>query len=534
MDNIKKNITFISDAFGKAKEYQKISDYYIEQEQYDSAIIYLSNTLSYCNTQASLKIKASSNCNLGVVYKELGFFDKSLKHYIDALTFFENQNDIKKIASIKINIGQLFNTMGKPQKALIITREAIQFLTKNNQDTTKNETLAFAFNNLGIAFQNTQQSDSALNYYLRSLAIKLKLGKILSASYTLNNIGTLYIDTDFDKALDYFFKSLTLKRKLNNATGLVNCFTNIGQLYEKKGELEKSLKYQDSAMYLMSKINNPDLKTTILFNLSSVYEKKKDHARALKYLTEYILLKDSIKSLAIEQKLTSLQIIYETEKKEREIQLSKANINILEKEIIIKNNRVLILFSIAFGLVLLVVLLIISIRFKQKKFKHKEAILFKEKQIKNIENEKLKKEVEHKNRELSLLTLHSLHKKELMMQLKDKLETNELKKNEDSQTKKLNHLIENILNFEDDWKVFKDHFEAANVNFFKNLESLSADLTQTDLRHCAYIKIGLTTKEIAELLNITPESVQKSRVRLKKKMGLDREIDLKSYIKNIS
>ncbi|MBK8505824.1 MAG: hypothetical protein IPL46_28700 [Saprospiraceae bacterium] len=64
------------------------------------------------------------------------------------------------------------------------------------------------------------------------------------------------------------------------------------------------------------------------------------------------------------------------------------------------------------------------------------------------------------------------------------------------------------------------------------MERLFPNLTQNDLRHCAYIRMRLSTKEIAELMNVNPTSVQIARVRLKKKMGLPEEIDLRNHIIN--
>jgi DNA-binding CsgD family transcriptional regulator len=70
------------------------------------------------------------------------------------------------------------------------------------------------------------------------------------------------------------------------------------------------------------------------------------------------------------------------------------------------------------------------------------------------------------------------------------------------------------------WNIFKDNFENLNTGFFGKLSNSHPGLTQQDLKHCALIKMNLETKEIATLFNIKPSSVQMSRVRLKKKLGL--------------
>jgi DNA-binding CsgD family transcriptional regulator len=77
------------------------------------------------------------------------------------------------------------------------------------------------------------------------------------------------------------------------------------------------------------------------------------------------------------------------------------------------------------------------------------------------------------------------------------------------------------------------HFDKVHPNFFKKLKQLSADLTDENLKVCAYIKMGMVTKQIAQLLYITPKSVQINKYRLKKKLNLPEEEDLVKFICNL-
>ena len=133
--------------------------------------------------------------------------------------------------------------------------------------------------------------------------------------------------------------------------------------------------------------------------------------------------------------------------------------------------------------------------------------------------------------------MHSLQKRESIIQFKDKIEgafQDEKGLNTNSLFKeKIENLVQGILTNDDDWEKFRFKLESVYPTFFNTLVSLNVDLSNTDIRHCAYIKIGLSTKEIASLLSIAPESVQKSRVRLKKKLHLDRNSDLLQYVKGI-
>ena len=80
------------------------------------------------------------------------------------------------------------------------------------------------------------------------------------------------------------------------------------------------------------------------------------------------------------------------------------------------------------------------------------------------------------------------------------------------------HLINKNLNTTDDWKLFEEAFNNADKDFLKNLKQKHPELTSNDLRLCTYLRLNLSSKEIAPLLNISSRSVEVKRYRLRKKM----------------
>ena len=143
----------------------------------------------------------------------------------------------------------------------------------------------------------------------------------------------------------------------------------------------------------------------------------------------------------------------------------------------------------------------------------------------------LEQEILLKNKELTTTTLLVNQHNQTLKNISQKLE--ELKKESSTgktAVKDINSLIRGSSSMKNDWDTFRIHFEQVHPSFFKILVTKHPILTQTDLRHCAYMRMKLSTKEISRLLNISPTSVQMSRVRLKKKMKLTKEIDLRNYI----
>ena len=91
-------------------------------------------------------------------------------------------------------------------------------------------------------------------------------------------------------------------------------------------------------------------------------------------------------------------------------------------------------------------------------------------------------------------------------------------------------LINKNLNTTDDWKLFEEAFNNTDKDFIKKLKTNHPNLTSNDLRLCTYLRLNLSSKEIAPLLNISLRSVEVKRYRLRKKMNLPHEASLTNYI----
>ncbi len=144
-----------------------------------------------------------------------------------------------------------------------------------------------------------------------------------------------------------------------------------------------------------------------------------------------------------------------------------------------------------------------------------------------IKNEQLQQEFENKNRELAVSTMNLIKKNELLSVIKD-----DLKKTTDGDRniKSVISTINKNINEDDTWDMFKEAFNNADKDFLKKVKSIHPALTPNDLRLCAYLRLNLSSKEIAPLLNISVRSVEIKRYRLRKKMELSHEVSLVEYI----
>ncbi len=143
----------------------------------------------------------------------------------------------------------------------------------------------------------------------------------------------------------------------------------------------------------------------------------------------------------------------------------------------------------------------------------------------------LSDELDAQEREMSSYLLILSQKNELISYLEkniiklDSLNTQHRKKKIDEILQKISQ--NNTVDM--DWELFKDQFEKLYPGFFENIIEVHPNLTQNDLRLCTFLKLNMSTKEIAGLLNISPKSIEVARVRLRKKLKLKREQQLKLY-----
>ncbi len=170
-----------------------------------------------------------------------------------------------------------------------------------------------------------------------------------------------------------------------------------------------------------------------------------------------------------------------------------------------------------------------------EKEKRQRVKLMADQEMIRLKNEKLQSEVSHKNIQLANYTMTILKKNELLIKLKDEI-TGQKKdlggRYPNYHYDRLISMIDSNLSSEDDWKIFEMHFDQAHENFFMRLKSNYPELTPSDMKLCAYLRLNLSSKEIAPLLNISVRGVEIRRYRLRKRLFLNTEDNLIEFLMN--
>jgi len=178
-----------------------------------------------------------------------------------------------------------------------------------------------------------------------------------------------------------------------------------------------------------------------------------------------------------------------------------------------------------------------EIEIQEQKKKFDEENQAKKREIKELKNQQLQHELRHKSQELASSTMNLIRKNEILLEIVENINktSDDLKKNTDtlhiiSRLGKMErHIRENIAS-DNNWKKFEENFDLVYENYLKRLGDAYPDLNVSDKKICAYIKMDLSSKDMAPLLNMSVRSIETNRYRIRQKLGLEREVNLSDFL----
>lgn len=247
---------------------------------------------------------------------------------------------------------------------------------------------------------------------------------------------------------------------------------------------------------------------------SEVYETLNNREAALLDFKQFHVLNDSIYNTTKSQQIGELKTIYETEKKEQAIEA-------LNQEVKISNLRKGIYAGGMFTFIAVSGLLWFG--FSQR---------IKRNRIEREAREAMyQQELEFKQKELTSQTLHLVQKNLFLENLRENLEV--VQQSPDAfhvESSRVLTSLKTEVALDQDWETFKSYFVEVHNDFDQKLIRVYPEITENELRLAYFVRMKLSTREIAAMLHVQPESVRKSRYRLKKKLDLGKDDDLYSFL----
>ncbi len=410
---------------------------------------------------------------VGAIMQELGEFHESMHYYMEAQNIFDEIDSHACNVKNRINVANIHYMLGQQQTAM-------KWL--ENLET---------------------------NRFVRSDSVYM--ANVLVSRFHISEYA------DRHSAL----KAYEISRRLDNDHLSVLTLLSMGMLSFREKEYAKANAYLKEGLGLTYAINDSYNRRRILEGLLQCSSSAGDTAAANSYRRFLLELNDSLYNHERIDRMRKTEHLATINRYEEEARKTEE-----------KNRWQLILTLSIGGAVVIVLVLSLCLLWMSRRKTESDRKLEEEKNRRlELLNRQYSMEIEAKEKELTSTTVLMSQKNAQLKALSDQIERMKQKgdiaaENGDS----LKTAISHQLSADDDWRYFKLRFEKVHPDFFTRLKEACTALSKTDLRLCAYIRVGMSAKEIAQVLSVKPETINTSRYRIRKKMEIPADMTLESRL----
>ncbi|WP_412986580.1 tetratricopeptide repeat protein [Pontimicrobium sp. IMCC45349] len=474
--------------------------------------------------------------NIGANYYSMLDYGEALSNYLEAYQIAIDYLEPKHEMSVLNNIAILYSKEENFDKAIEYFQKAYDIASKNKELPKKG---LYAIN-LGAAHNEINKTSIARKFIDESISIFKDDSKmLLDAKLILSN--NLMLSGENDAAINL---SLELEALLIGKEYIEHRISNyliISNAYQQKGNIERAVFYAKRAL---NEDKNIEDKISVYEQLAELYITQGKLEEALSVKDSLFNAEKELNAIKNGRLFESKKVKFEVENYQRELKYQQEEIKNQEKQFLI-----LLIGSIIILIVFIWALRNSYVKSKQKKKLHEKAQelislelekekttkLLLEKQLKEKEaislfqQEKLKNEIESKNRKLSAKALYLSNKNTLIASIISDLEKI-YHVRRDPELK--NHILslKDLLKTDDEWDSFVKHFEEVNHGFIDKLKHEFPILNTNDIRFLSYVYMNLSIKEISQIFNITHEACRKRKERVSKKLKLKASSDLHDFL----
>ena len=494
----------------------------------------------------------------GLFADAISFYDEAIRLFLAIPLEFRDEKQIILPPWILVNIGNVYYINNDYEKATLKYNEALLNFKLYENIKNKNFGISTVYDNLGSIAQMKDDFELSIEYYSKAYEIRKENNKIedllfselhlmrvnmrqqnmfnvnkhfveieklynqeknnylgddYSKSYTTRNYGYAYKHmgdyylkaNKYEVAKDFFEKSQELLSNFPHElpslqSKIAECYLGLKKYTKAIASAKQNIKLIKLNLFNKSKINNYKI-------LEKIYYEKGDLNNLIKVKDSLLLISKSGYDLNISNKMSDLETNIVLSKKRSEINKSR-----------IMYNTYLFILIICFTIL---AFSLVSLRLNFNLEKEKSKKIFNEKLI--VENDLNHKKIELLNKS-NFISQRNKNLNYLLESVED---------NKSNSSSQLRQRIKYLLRTENLNDRFENHFEDVYPGFFKSLIKYSNKFTQNDLRFCAYLKMNLSTNEIATLTSISIRTVESKKYRVKKKLNIRKDQSLTGFIHSI-
>ncbi len=466
---------------------------------------------------------------LSFVSRRRGHFEMALEQLFEAERLAQAIGNDRYLINTRSNLGLVYWETKDYPAALTNFRQSLAGF--DSLDIPLEQ--VHCLNNLGLVYKDQGQLDSALIYHHRGLARSIELAYPYGIASHHHNLGNVYrLQGKPNIAIEHLYEAMPQYQAAEVGLARPAVFLTLGRCYLDLGQFDSAAHYLTISCNLAQQKGMAEDRMYALAELATLAKLQGRPQAALAWLETYLALKDSLFNAESVQSIAMLKEQFNLEK-------ARLAANILLEQAQAQSRRQRWWFGTGMGLLTLLsgaVIWGLSIRNKknrlQRELAQEEADRLRaDERALRLQQKRLEEQLQARNRELATKTLHVVQKNELLASLSGEIKSTLTQtKTDSSELRQLMRKLEQGIASDEDWEEIKLHFEQVNPGFFDRLMKRQPKLTPKDLRLAAYLRMNLSTKEIASLLNFTVRGVETHRYRLRKKLELSSEEDLVTWM----
>ncbi len=428
---------------------------------------------------------------------------------VRCLSLCEHGVDAETLALVQASVGVLFDRLGEFDKALEYTQQSHAGYRSLDNRAAAGEALF----HIGDIYRRFRDWETALPYYRESLTTAREVGDRYLEISILEVLATFHLEREeHEQALAMTGEMLTIADELDVAPQKVIALSLLTNVHISQNNLESALANSEKTMRLLRDGEVRELRAHASLVRGDILLRMSDPRRALGWLTKG--LSAARRAGRVDLEPEALRLISAAHESlgdtSKAFEIFKEYAGTLRNLSTFRQQKAL----------------------AEMKLRNDIQEAEKDRERHRRHAAELQREVEFKQRELVASALHLVQKNEAMEGLKSELLriAATLPAGADSDLRGVVRRMEGYGDVDSGWVEFQGKFNAANPEFIHRLSGGFPALTPTELNVCALLKINLSSKDIANLLNIAPRSVDIYRSRIRKKLGLEAETNLTSFL----
>lgn len=479
---------------------------------YLEAIKQLQEIIRVADEIGDRQMTAKAYGQLGFIHGRQASYSVAIEYYLSALKINEEMGDKTGIFYNLVNISSLQADQKDRESALQTIRKAF-LLAKETGDSLQMMTSLINLGNFSIL----SDKPTSLNYFRQALSMAQN-SHTNQRVIILTKLGSLYTDQrEFGKAMAYLEEAMELARKLELKRSYGEIWGKMALFYFAQQQYTQGIAYAQKAFDLAVEMNLLELKKESYKQLSELYAATGAFREAYVNQVRYKSLSDSIFNEKNVRKIAFLESTYRYDKEKQVYEKEKAT-----QTLKIENQKRAILFLVILSMLILMLVFAVYWTNKLKK------------RVLNLQIANINQELEINQKAMAAATLKLMENSERDVYSVKMLEN--IKKNTVEEGR--NEIRALIAEYKfkssnSNWKEFEILFQKVNGSFYEKLSEHYPNLTPNERKLCVFLKLNMSNSHISQVTFQSDEALKKARLRLRRKMAIDRDTNLAAHIQSL-